>query len=205
MKPPFTFQVTSRGVIVNFDSGVEFSRLKSGLLSHVNEAREFFAGVDIYINIENCTFEMGQLKQVMDIFSGYRDVEGVYFTAEIREEKQEERPSVRDTVLHRGTIRSGQELKYPTNIVIIGDVNPGAEVTAAGDIIVLGRLRGVVHAGAGGRERAQVIALKFCPTQLRIAGFISRPPDKEDISLDDIKPEKAFVQEGYIVIERLME
>ncbi|MFW6237732.1 MAG: septum site-determining protein MinC [Halanaerobiales bacterium] len=205
MKPSFSFQVTSRGVIVNLDPGVEFSRLKTSLINHVNEARDFFAGVDIYINLDNCIFDMGQLRQIMDIFSGYRNVGGIYFTAETGEKKQKQKSSVRDTVLHRGTIRSGQELKYPTNIVIIGDVNPGAEVTAAGDIIVLGRLRGVVHAGAGGREGSQVIALKLCPTQLRIAGFISRPPDKENTSLDEIRPEKAFVQEGFIVIEKLME
>lgn len=74
------------------------------------------------------------------------------------------------------TLRSGQRVESEHSLVIFGDVNSGAEVISGGDIIVLGTLRGVAHAGAyeetgGGRI---IFALNFQPTQLRIGSTISR-------------------------------
>ena len=68
----------------------------------------------------------------------------------------------------RKTIRSGQSINYPGNIVIVGDVNPGAEIYAAGNIIVLGTLKGVVHAGTNGNEKAIIAAFKLEPQILQI-------------------------------------
>lgn len=200
MKPAFSFQVTSKGVIINLNSDYKYSSLKVALLKHVNEASEFFAGVDIYINMNGCTFEFSQLQKIMDIVSQYEKVNKIYFTD--KEKVNDDDLSYnKDSILVKRTIRSGQRVKYPTNIVIVGDVNPGAEVIAAGDIIVLGKLRGVVHAGAGGSTEAQVVAFKFHPTQLRIASIISRPPeDGED--LGKIKPERAFIRDDSIIVEK---
>ncbi|NJN43959.1 MAG: septum site-determining protein MinC [Anaerolineae bacterium] len=78
-------------------------------------------------------------------------------------------------ILVNRTLRSGYKVEYPGHITVVGDVNPGAEVVAAGSIIVWGRLRGVAHAGAEGDEEAFVCALTLSPTQLRIAGQISNP------------------------------
>jgi septum site-determining protein MinC len=77
------------------------------------------------------------------------------------------------TLYHRGTLRGGQALHNLGNIVVIGDVNPGAELVASGDIVVFGALRGVAHAGAHGDRSARVIALELAPTQLRIATAIA--------------------------------
>ena len=77
------------------------------------------------------------------------------------------------TLYHRGTLRGGQALHNLGNIVVIGDVNPGAELVASGDIAVFGSLRGVAHAGAQGDRAARVIALELAATQLRIATAIA--------------------------------
>ncbi|MBV8299045.1 MAG: hypothetical protein JO083_05835 [Candidatus Eremiobacteraeota bacterium] len=77
------------------------------------------------------------------------------------------------TLYHRGTLRGGQALHNLGNIVVIGDVNPGAELVASGDIVVFGALRGTAHAGAQGDRAARVIALELAPTQLRIATAIA--------------------------------
>jgi septum site-determining protein MinC len=82
-------------------------------------------------------------------------------------------PSGVSTLYHRGTLRGGQALHNLGNIVVIGDVNPGAELIASGDILVFGALRGVAHAGAQGDVQARVIALELAPTQLRIATMIA--------------------------------
>jgi septum site-determining protein MinC len=78
-------------------------------------------------------------------------------------------PAGMSTLYHRGTLRGGQALHNLGNIVVVGDVNPGAELIASGDIVVVGALRGAAHAGAQGDRTARVIALDLAPTQLRIA------------------------------------
>ncbi|MEW6182409.1 MAG: septum site-determining protein MinC [Bacillota bacterium] len=102
------------------------------------------------------------------------------------------------TVLVQRTLRSGQSVYYPGNVVVLGDVNPGAQVAATGDVIVIGALRGTVHAGAGGNEKAMVIAFRFEPTQLRIAGHISRPPEG---MVSAGQPEVARIKEGVVTID----
>ncbi|MBW7883687.1 MAG: septum site-determining protein MinC [Caldilineaceae bacterium] len=79
--------------------------------------------------------------------------------------------------VYRGYLRSGHRLRRTEHVLIIGDVNPGAEVISSGDVLVWGRLRGVVHAGAGGSQRAIVAALDLEPTQLRIANLTAIGPD----------------------------
>ncbi|MGC8868415.1 MAG: septum site-determining protein MinC [Sulfurihydrogenibium sp.] len=98
------------------------------------------------------------------------------------------------------TLRSGQTIEYDGDVLILGDVNPDAYVTAAGSIIVMGTLRGVVHAGANGDESAIIMALKLIPQQLRIASYIARSPDSyEEVN----QPEKAYVENNMIVIEKI--
>jgi septum site-determining protein MinC len=107
-----------------------------------------------------------------------------------------EEPTVADGLVVRRTLRSGQSLRHPGHVVVIGDVNPGAEVVAGGDIVVWGRVRGVVHAGALGDEDAMICALDLAPTQLRIAGQIARAPDDKQ---SQPEPEIASVRDGQIV------
>lgn len=77
-----------------------------------------------------------------------------------------------ETHLIKKTLRSGQKIDFDGNVVVIGDVNPGAEVVAKGDVIVWGVLRGAVHAGSGGAQDAKIIAKELQPVQLRIADRI---------------------------------
>ena len=104
-----------------------------------------------------------------------------------------------ETRFIRHTLRSGQiERALEGNMVILGDVNPGAEVVAAGDIIVLGALRGVAHAGALGNTSSVIFALKLLPTQLRIGRFITRAPAEQQRHQ---RAEIARVLEDAIVVE----
>jgi septum site-determining protein MinC len=101
-------------------------------------------------------------------------------------------------LVHR-TLRSGQVVQHPGHVVVIGDVNPGAEIIACGDVVVWGKLRGIVHAGATGDDEAVVCALSLAPLQLRIGNHIARTPEgREDVPE---RPEMASVQDGEIVAE----
>jgi septum site-determining protein MinC len=101
-------------------------------------------------------------------------------------------------VLIRHTLRNGRTVHSNGHVVVLGDVNAGAVVVAAGDVIVWGRLRGVVHAGAQGDETAVVCALYLAPTQLRIAGYITISPEDRRRKP---KPERALVRNGRIEAE----
>jgi septum site-determining protein MinC len=101
-------------------------------------------------------------------------------------------------LVHR-TLRSGQVVQHPGHVVVIGDVNPGAEIIAGGDVVVWGKLRGIVHAGATGDDGAVVCALSLTPLQLRIGNYIARAPEGRE-GLPE-RPEMAHVQEGDIVAE----
>jgi len=101
------------------------------------------------------------------------------------------------TLYHRGTLRGGRALQHDGSIVVVGDVNPGAELVASGDIVVVGALRGTAHAGARGDATARVIALSLVPTQLRIATAIGNGDGA------GAAPEVAFVRDGRIAIAPL--
>jgi septum site-determining protein MinC len=104
-----------------------------------------------------------------------------------------------EAALVRRTVRSGQVVHYPGHVVVYGDVNPGAEIIAGGDVIIWGRLRGMVHAGASGDDKAVVGALLLAPMQLRIGGHIARAPDER--GKKERGAEMARVRDGRIVIE----
>lgn len=110
-------------------------------------------------------------------------------------------PQTGNALLIRRTLRSGQVVHYPGHIVIVGDVNPGAEVKAGGSVMVWGRLRGNVFAGADAEigEKAVICALQLSPMQLRIADKIARSPADDD-SQEPVA-EMASIQNGRIVAE----
>ncbi|HET7144228.1 MAG TPA: septum site-determining protein MinC, partial [Anaerolineales bacterium] len=96
------------------------------------------------------------------------------------------------------TLRSGTRIEYPGNILVVGDVNPGAEIIADGNVIVWGRVRGMIHAGAKGDRSAFICALDLSANQLRIADEVSASlkPQK------DPKPEVASINgEGRLQAE----
>ncbi len=101
-------------------------------------------------------------------------------------------------LLLKETLRSGRSVYHEGHVVVIGDVNPGAEIIAGGDVVVWGRVRGLVHAGALGDETAVICALALTPTQLRIADQIAIPPAAAP---DKLTPEKACIRHGQIIAE----
>jgi septum site-determining protein MinC len=88
------------------------------------------------------------------------------------------------------TVRSGVEVRHPGTVVVLGDVNPGGNIIADGDVLVWGALRGVVQAGASGNLRCMIMALRLDPTQIRIADVVARAPENPH---SQYYPEVAYV------------
>lgn len=96
------------------------------------------------------------------------------------------------------TLRGGQAVETEGSVIVFGNVNPGAQITAGGSVDIRGTCRGVVHAGAAGDSTAFIIADHLIPTQIRIANYVARSPDEPE---DSGKAERAYVKDGQIVIE----
>ena len=105
-----------------------------------------------------------------------------------------------ETKFHKGALRSGQRLEYEGSIVIIGDVNAGAEVVAGENIVVLGTLRGLAHAGAKGNKDAIIEASEIDAVQIRIADKI-KEIEKETSEIKNIRTSAYIDDKDEIILE----
>ena len=101
-------------------------------------------------------------------------------------------------MVHQGTLRSGDHFQSDGSLLVVGDVNPGARISAAADVMVWGRLRGVAHAGRDGATEARIVSLHLRPLQLRIASVVARGPEDQPVAG---MAEQARLVDGEIVIE----
>ena len=105
---------------------------------------------------------------------------------------------VSETKFHRGSLRSGQKMEVEGSLVLIGDVNSGAEVIASDNIVVLGSLRGLAHAGAKGNKNAVISAGLIDTVQMRIADIVKEiNRDEEPLH----KQSYCFVENNEIIID----
>lgn len=102
-----------------------------------------------------------------------------------------------ETKFYRGSLRSGNRIEYEGSVVVLGDVNHGAEVIASDNIVVLGYLRGMAHAGAKGNKKAIIAAASIESPQLRIANIV-KEVEKEDL---EERRTYAFVAEDVLILE----
>ncbi len=212
-----TFRGTRDGVLVVLDEDVGYEALKQRLVERLEESGTFFQGSRVILDTGSRTFgpaELVDLEEMMSerfgvhlekVVHGHNaarsaEVERVSAPAAASPAKPIEEGEARQTLLIRRTLRSGQRIGYEGNVVVLGDANPGSEIVAAGDIIVVGALRGVAHAGASGNGGAIVAALRLAPTQLRIAGRIAIPPDE---TANPGRPEMARLSDGGIIVEAM--
>jgi septum site-determining protein MinC len=219
MRPKFEIKGIRDGLLVTLGDGL-WSDASDSLLEQIVARSDFFDGARLALDVGTYVLHAVELSQLRDRLSEH----GVLLwavlsssptteqTAQVlglatRLAKPKPEPPLRnpsgevheaDTgILVQRTLRSGMKLEYAGHITVIGDVNPGAEVIARGNIIVWGRMRGVVHAGAEGNEEAMVCALDLSPTQLRIAGHIATTPQRRGKP----QPEIARLREGHVVAE----
>ncbi len=211
------------GLLVTLDAGEEWQSLLAELAARIDRQSGFFAGARLTVDVgarPATKHELMSLKAMLErrgltLWSVLSDSDSALEAAQALDlktstanvipgrdtsEGTETSPQEEGTagVMIKHTLRSGRVVHSEGHVVVFGDVNPGAEIIAAGDVIVWGRLRGTVHAGANGDESAVVCALDMTPTQLRIAGHIViSPADKRRKP----RPEVALVRDGQIVAE----
>ncbi len=218
-----SFKATVNGLILIMREEDDFEAIVREMEKKLETSGKFFKGANItviYRGKQLSPEEEETVKGLMVSKTG-AEIKSFGFDAEQPEISLSEKEIVRSnekikmrmlyfkgieegiTKFHRGTVRSGNLVKFEGNVIIIGDVNPGGEVIATGNVIIMGSLRGIVHAGADGNKEAFVAALNLQPTQLRIADVITRSPDGKETKATYI-PEMAYIKDDMVYIERFL-
>jgi len=220
MNTPLSMKGIGDGLLVTVPEGT-WSVVRPSLLLAIDERSDFFRGANVALQMSDRALSAAELGGLRDELSERE----IALTAILGSSEQTRvagadlglalevpRPSIEqeseldpiepnlgggEAILVRRTLRSGHVIRHPGHVVVIGDINPGAEVVAGGNVVVWGRIRGVVHAGATGNTNAVVCALDLTPTQLRIGTQISISPERKGKP----RPEMAMLKEGQFVAQ----
>lgn len=212
---------TRNGLLLTLEPETPFGELLNALAERLAEAPAFFRGASLSVDTSRRTLRVSERTQLEALLAHYEmsmaplsgplalhprsamtqdlglmDSRPNTFTGE--QHVTRDLRDFDDTLFLRRTVRSGQAIRHHSNVVVLGDVNPGAEIVSGRDIIVWGVLRGMVHAGYPDDEGAMVCSLLLAPVQLRIAHLLSRPPEGLEVQP---RPEVATIRNGQIVVE----
>lgn len=211
----------------NFSSadGIVFKGYKSGLtliipetgpfeeymvaLRHqLDQSKDFFKGAKITLKMGNRHLLDEERASLLELIKNagmvIQRTDDPETPKKERAKRQIDQKSLIPSITIRKTVRSGQRIEYEGNILVMGDVNPGGEVIATGDIVVLGKLRGTAHAGAKGDRLAEIFAFQIKPVQIRIAEVFTRAPEKErEQETRYFGPEAAKIKDDQIVVEKV--
>ena len=213
-----TFKGIREGLLVTLPDG-EWPELKKSLLEQIDRQGDFLKGAHLTIDVGNQVLKAAEIGQLRDELSERgitlrailshsptteMSAQNLGLATRLSKPKPDRQIHTLDTelsgdaaVLVQRTLRSGHNIEFAGHVVVIGDVNPGAEIVAGGNVVVWGHLRGTVHAGADGDTEAIICALDLSPTQLRIAEQISiAPPQRKKT-----RPEVARLVDGQVVAE----
>jgi septum site-determining protein MinC len=204
------------GLVLYLDPHLEFNILLKEIEKNLIKTSQFLQGATVrcYWGEKNCSEQqreilIGVLKRYgLELTGWLTDADLSVTGKQTRlnsipkvEHFWEEGMTEENCLFVERTLRSGKSINFNGHVLVIGDVNPGAEIIASGNIVVIGALRGVAHAGAAGDRKALVTAYYLNPTQLRIADHVTRSPD-ENVAWRG--PEIARISGGKIVVESLV-
>ena len=195
------FKGTKDGVTVLFDADAPFDEICEQLRQKVEEAGKFFDNVKTSLAFKGREFSEEEEKTLLQIITENTTMRITFLKTDTSAGQKLTNLLEEDTHItkyHRGSLRNGQRLEFDGSLVVLGDINPGAEIKATENIIVLGQLRGMAHAGCQGTAEAFIAAVYMAPVQLRIADIITRFPDEN--KKGEKPAEYAFVQDGQIFV-----
>jgi septum site-determining protein MinC len=198
-----TIKGVKDGLVFLLDDSCEWSVLLKELHHKLEKThQQILTGPIIHVHVKLGKRELSEEKKD-EIRSIIRQKGNLLIQSIETDPVEESHPiqSERSMKLIKGMIRSGQTLRHDGKLLFVGDVNPGGTILCTGDIYIMGSLRGMAHAGVDGDESAIIAASHMRPTQLRIAGMISRSPDEWGI--EEAFMEFAYIKDGKMEIDKL--
>ena len=198
------------GINLVLDKTMPFRELLVAIKEKFLESEKFFKDAKMAISFEGRELTQEEEYQIIETITENTSISIICIVDNDEKREAYFNQSLNEKLLamdantgnfYKGNLRSGQLLEFQTSIVILGDVNAGAQVISTGNVVILGSLKGNVYAGAAGNENAFVVALKMNPTQIRISDTIARAPDQN--KNDDGETKIAYLENGNIYIEPL--
>ena len=190
-------------IVVKIAEDAEQKRIISELSRKISDLKKLYKDEKTPIRIVGKVLKNKEIDEIQELIKEKIDVEidfdmpkSLGLSSITRTFKQE--IAISETKFHRGSLRSGQRLETEGSIVIIGDVNSGAEVIASDNIVVVGTLRGLALAGAKGNKNAIIAAGKLDAVQIRISNIV-KEMDRDEEPLH--KQAYIFVDNDKIVID----
>ncbi|SUJ07647.1 Septum site-determining protein MinC [Sporosarcina pasteurii] len=197
---------TKDGLVLRLDDKCAYSDLLAELRSKVAESGlEGLSEVQVDIGYRYCN--ESELKEIMNIIHSSPNLRISKIQSDVLTvEECNARILEKQSETFIGIVRSGQVVKAEGDLVVIGDVNPNARVVAGGSIYVLGRLKGIAHAGANGNTESVIAASWLEATHLMIADKMELMTDELTILSEQPEMECAYIHtNGFITIDRLQE
>ncbi len=164
-------------IVIKLNEDTKQEELVECLKKKLPELKKLYKDEKTPINVAGKVLKNKEIEEIQKIIKEKIDVEIEFDSPKTLglhgiKKTFEKEIAISETKFHRGSLRSGQKLESEGSIVIIGDVNSGAEVMASDNIIVLGSLRGLAHAGAKGNKQAIIAAGLIDTVQIRIANIV---------------------------------
>lgn len=205
------FKANKNGIIIMLDEQISYDNLKDHFRKKLLLARDFFGNCNTSISFKGRDLSEPEEEELLDIIFKETGLSISYVGDLVKNTKsslakKEFNPNENLTHFHKGSIRSGQSILFDGSVVVVGDINPGGLISAKGNVIVLGKLKGFVHAGSSGDDNCFVSAFLMQPTQLRIGNLFSYIPKEitnKNKNKKKIEPSYAYVLDGKIYIENL--
>jgi len=204
------------GIAVVLDPKVSFDTIKQVLRDKVSGAKRFFEGANATVTFKGRKLTEAQEQELLDIIMSETTLDVAFVESEgFTLQPQKPPPAAAshsstfapvmegETAFYNVNLRSGQQVRYKGSVVIVGDVNPGSQIVADGNVVVLGAIKGMVHAGAIGDDTCYISALSLTPTQMRIANTITYIPPEEAANNKDSGPARAYIKDGQVFVEQL--
>lgn len=198
-----TFNLKKKQISIKVNKDIESKEVISKLKKKFPEIKELYKELNPEICIIGKEFKNREINEIQKIVDKYFDVDVQFSCTKMLGLYGIRRPFKKEiatskTMFHRTSLRSGQKVEFEGSIVVLGDVNFGAEVIAGENIVVLGYLRGLAHAGAKGNKEAIISAGAIEASQLRISNIIKECD--RDMLWSEIIKTNAYVNEDDVIV-----
>lgn len=197
------------GLILNLDPDLPFEELKEAVGEKFRVSAGFFKKAQLAVTFCGRVMNREQEAQLVDVIVQNSGIHIVCIVDEDKDTADQYKKAVEHALeerkteegqFYRGTLRSGQILETETSIVVIGDVNPGAQIVSKGNIVILGCCMGNIYAGASGDRNCFAAALTMKPMQVRIADKTARSAivKRNDTGEYPIDPKIVYIKEDHL-------
>ncbi|MBO4902545.1 MAG: septum site-determining protein MinC [Lachnospiraceae bacterium] len=200
------------GLTVLLDPDASFQEIYAETVRKFHDSAKFFGEAKMVISFEGRELSVDEEKRLVDAICANSDLTVLCVVGKDAEKDQEYLKAASkfaqsgdhtDGQFYKGTIRAGQVLETDSSVIILGDINPGAEVISSGNIVILGTLYGHAYAGSQGNSSCFVVALDMKPAVIKIGEYEVKDPVRNTIWKNKQAPKIAFVEDDMIRTEAI--